>query len=128
MLFQKLSTIIFLQAPNMLSTTNLAKGGKDNKTGSKLEPLYQGFTQVHESCANLGEVATPRRYISFLSTYQDIYLKKKDAIVKKHEHLQVSIERKKGHTNLQEYTPSSVLSPLRRHRFVCVAALLEIYH
>jgi len=53
-------------------------GGKD---------LQKAFLTVHESLTG----STPRRYISFLKTYQKVYKEKKGGIEEKQRHLQVTL-------------------------------------
>ena len=58
------------------------------------EELLKGFLQVHESCAaNNSAVATPRRFMAFLRTYDQLYSKKKETIEIKQKHLQVGLLR-----------------------------------
>lgn len=52
-------------------------GGKD---------LQKAFLSVHESMSG----STPRRYMSFLRTYQNVYKEKKGGIEGKQRHLEVS--------------------------------------
>ena len=62
------------------------KGGKDSK--SSAEELVKNFLQIHESCSD--KDAAPRRYMTFLKTYKRVYNEKKDGVVKRQQHLQVS--------------------------------------
>ena len=60
--------------------------GKDGK--SSAEELVKNFLQIHESCSD--KDAAPRRYMTFLKTYKRVYNEKKDGVVKRQQHLQVS--------------------------------------
>ena len=59
--------------------------GKDGKSGP--EELVKNFLQIHESCSD--KDAAPRRYMTFLKTYKQVYNEKKDGVVKRQQHLQV---------------------------------------
>ena len=54
------------------------------------DELLKGFLNIHESCQQFGSIATPRRYMSFVHTYNDVYTKKKDKIEERQRHLKVS--------------------------------------
>ena len=60
--------------------------GKDGKSGA--EELVKNFLQIHESCSD--KDAAPRRYMTFLKTYKQVYNEKKEGVVKRQQHLQVS--------------------------------------
>ena len=52
--------------------------------------LCANFVKMHELCgAERSEDATPKRYISFLKTYQHVFQTKRDELMKKQGHLQV---------------------------------------
>jgi len=54
------------------------------------DELLKGFLLVHESCAKSNATnATPRRYMAFLRTYEELYKKKKEAVEIRKKHLQV---------------------------------------
>ncbi|OWF37256.1 Cytoplasmic dynein 2 heavy chain 1 [Mizuhopecten yessoensis] len=57
------------------------------------EDLLKCFLHVHESCAAANMGATPRRYISFLNTYQKVYGDKKAGIERKQHHLQAGVSK-----------------------------------
>lgn len=63
--------------------------GKDGKSGA--EELVKNFLQIHASCSE--KDAAPRRYMTFLKTYKQVYNEKKDGVVKRQQHLQVCVER-----------------------------------
>lgn len=75
--------------------------GKDSK--SSVEELVKNFLQIHESCSD--KDAAPRRYMTFLKTYKRVYNEKKDGVVKRQQHLQVS----QFSLNSLSFSPSSVL-------------------
>ena len=56
------------------------------------EELLKGFLHVHQAAASSNLCATPRRYIAFLNTYQQVYGSKKHGIEVRQMHLQVSID------------------------------------
>ena len=50
--------------------------------------------QVHESAAqSFPQLATPRRYMAFLHTYEQVYSKKKKKIEEKQKHLQAGVSK-----------------------------------
>ena len=63
--------------------------GKDGKHGA--EELVKNFLQIHESCSD--KDAAPRRYMTFLKTYKQVYNEKRDGVVKRQQHLQVCINK-----------------------------------
>jgi len=63
------------------------KHGKRKLSGG--DELLQGFLHVHQSAAQADMGATPRRYIAFLNTYQQVYGNKKRHIERRQHHLQV---------------------------------------
>ena len=67
------------------------------------EDLLKGFLQVHESLAQASIGATPRRYIAFLNTYQQVYRNKKSGIEKRQYHLQVSRRTRFFHMPIYEF-------------------------
>lgn len=80
-----------LQLPDLLLTrgprTEGASLGKERTkrplSGGK--DLQKAFLSVHESLPG----STPRRYMSFLRTYQNVYKEKKGGIESKQKHLEV---------------------------------------
>ncbi|XP_071126281.1 cytoplasmic dynein 2 heavy chain 1-like isoform X2 [Mytilus edulis] len=57
------------------------------------EELLKCFLHVHEHCAQLGLGATPRRYVAFLNTYQQVYNNKKSGIERRQHHLQAGVSK-----------------------------------
>lgn len=55
------------------------------------EELVKSFLHIHESCLSNG--ATPRRYITFLTTYQAVYSVKKEGVLKRQGHLQAGVSK-----------------------------------
>ncbi|XP_064610087.1 cytoplasmic dynein 2 heavy chain 1-like isoform X3 [Liolophura sinensis] len=55
------------------------------------DELLKNFLQVHESCDSL--VATPRRYMTFLTTYLCVYNKKKAGVELRQQHLQAGVAK-----------------------------------
>jgi len=55
------------------------------------EDLLRGFLMVQESCAEIGNIATPRRFMAFLHCYRQLYKLKKEGIEIKQQHLQVRL-------------------------------------
>lgn len=86
------------------------EGTKRKDSKSSVEELVNNFLQIHESCSD--KDAAPRRYMTFLKTYKRVYNEKKDGVVKRQQHLQVS----QFSLNSLSFSPSSVLlsdSPYR---------------
>lgn len=50
--------------------------------------MQKHFLGIHESCVDRG--ATPRKYMTYLKTYKSIFAGKKQGIVTKQHHLQVT--------------------------------------
>ena len=84
------------------------------------EDLLKGFLQVHESLAQASIGATPRRYIAFLNTYQQVYRNKKSGIEKRQYHLQVSLSIRFFHMPIYEFLTSFLATNLlmKRRSFV----------
>jgi dynein heavy chain 2 len=55
------------------------------------EELLKGFVQIHEQCAAMNLIATPRRFMNFINTYRDVYTAKKKKIEERQGHLKVTI-------------------------------------
>lgn len=55
------------------------------------EEILRSFLSIHSSCsASDSTVATPRRFMTFIRTYDQLFSKKKQMIEEKQKHLQVS--------------------------------------
>ena len=63
------------------------EGKKGGDSKSSADELVKNFLQIHESCSD--KDAAPRRYMTFLKTYKQVYNEKKDGVVKRQQHLQV---------------------------------------
>ncbi|ESO93665.1 hypothetical protein LOTGIDRAFT_209197 [Lottia gigantea] len=55
------------------------------------EELLKSFLHVHESCDPVN--LTPRRFMVFLNTYQQVYNEKKSSIEKRQHHLQAGVSK-----------------------------------
>ena len=53
------------------------------------EDLSEYFLRIHQTCPSSN--ATPRRYISFLDSYQSVYFSKKDGLLQKQKRLQAGV-------------------------------------
>ena len=80
----------------MTRTKKSDKDKKDKEKDKKQrklsggDDLLRGFLHVHETISSSdGSNATPRRYMTFLRTYEQLYSKKKEAIETKQQHLKV---------------------------------------
>ena len=62
------------------------------------EDIIRNFLHVHESCLSSG--ATPRKYITFLRTYQSVYSSKKAGVLKQQSHLQAGVSKLNEATSL----------------------------
>ncbi|XP_041357041.1 cytoplasmic dynein 2 heavy chain 1-like isoform X2 [Gigantopelta aegis] len=86
-----------VRVPHMLLTrAPRIEGGSigDRQHKKKLsggEELLKCFLRVHESCS--AHDATPRRYMVFLHTYQQVYNLKKEKIEKRQHHLQAGVSK-----------------------------------
>jgi len=69
------------------SSDKKQKGRRRHLSGG--EDLLRGFLMVHECCAEIGNMATPRRFMAFLHCYRQLYKLKKERIENKQQHLQV---------------------------------------
>ena len=56
----------------------------------EMKRLPKHFLAIHESCADAGNGATPRRYVTFLDTFKAVYSRKRHGVQKKQSHLQAS--------------------------------------
>ena len=62
----------------------------DNASNAK--HLCSNFVKIHQlSGQRRPQDATPRRYISFLKTYQNVFQTKRDDLTKKQSHMQVGL-------------------------------------
>jgi len=93
------NTCFFLQLPHMLMTKpdmNEKDSDKKQRRGQRHlsggDELLKGFLLVHESCAEISNNATPRRFMSFLHCYRQLYKSKKEGVEEKQKHLQVHWE------------------------------------
>ncbi len=62
------------------------------------DKLVSSFLYVHKSCLSSG--ATPRKYITFLRTYQSVYSSKKAGVLKRQSHLQAGVSKLNEATSL----------------------------
>ncbi|XP_039269307.2 cytoplasmic dynein 2 heavy chain 1-like [Styela clava] len=75
------------QLPEMLLSHELPADSKLNKS------LVQNFVKIHNSTKRQNQYSTPRRYMTFLRTYQSVYLEKKRSLQKKQSHLQAGLSK-----------------------------------
>jgi len=68
--------------------TDKKQKGRRHLSGG--EELLRAFLLVQESCAEIGNMATPRRFMTFLHCYRQLYKLKKEGIETKQQHLQVN--------------------------------------
>ena len=62
------------------------------------EDLSEYFLKIHQTCPSSN--ATPRRYISFLDSYQSVYFSKKDGLLQKQKRLQAGVGKLNEAANL----------------------------
>ncbi|KAG1684369.1 Cytoplasmic dynein 2 heavy chain 1 [Nymphon striatum] len=77
------------------STASLSQVKLEDKSVLEVpceEILVRGCVDIHNSCP-IENVATPRRFISFLCTYISIYCQKKDGIENRRKHLQAGVSK-----------------------------------
>ena len=55
------------------------------------EELVKAFLHIHNSCLSTG--ATPRKYMTFLRTYQSVYASRKRRVLKRQSHLQAGVSK-----------------------------------
>ena len=90
--------IVALQLPQeLMSQPEKSDKPSDKKQKARRhlsggEDLLRGFLMVQESCAEIGNMATPRRYMTFLHCYRQLYKLKKEGIEQKQQHLQVEAD------------------------------------
>lgn len=94
----KSNVYLIIQIPYMLLTkppkvagASIGERKQHKRKLSGGEDLLKGFLHVHEAAAQANMGATPRRYIAFLNTYQQVYSNKKQHIEKRQHHLQVCV-------------------------------------
>ena len=54
------------------------------------DDLLKGFVQIHELSATMNLIATPRRYMTFINAYREVYTAKKKKIEERQGHLKVN--------------------------------------
>ncbi|XP_065833043.1 cytoplasmic dynein 2 heavy chain 1-like isoform X2 [Oscarella lobularis] len=59
----------------------------------EMKRLPKHFLAIHESCADAGNGATPRRYVTFLDTFKAVYSRKRHGVQKKQSHLQAGVAK-----------------------------------
>lgn len=84
---------MLLTKPPKIEGASIGEKKSHKRKLSGGEELLKGFLQVHESAAHANMGATPRRYIAFLNTYQQVYNNKKNGIEKRQHHLQVCSDK-----------------------------------
>jgi dynein heavy chain 2 len=82
---------MLLTKPPKIEGATIGETKQHKRKLSGGEDLLKGFLHVHESAAQTNLGATPRRYIAFLNTYQQVYSNKKKGIETRQHHLQVYI-------------------------------------
>ncbi|KAK7078013.1 hypothetical protein SK128_012525 [Halocaridina rubra] len=75
-----------VQIPSML----LQENEKDSSGGAE---FLQSFLTIHESLPT--HLATPKRYMSLLHTYQAIHAKKKEGVTTRQQHLKAGVSKLK---------------------------------
>nr|XP_026693267.1 cytoplasmic dynein 2 heavy chain 1-like isoform X1 [Ciona intestinalis] len=82
--------------PEMLLSKQLPA---DNSSIAK--QLCHNFVKIHQSCAKRRDQdATPRRYMTFLRTYQSVFKSKRDNLMMKQGHLQAGLSKLNEATSL----------------------------
>ncbi|KAK3100036.1 hypothetical protein FSP39_013759 [Pinctada imbricata] len=88
----KVPYMLLTKPPKVEGATIGEKKGHQRKLSGG-EDLLKCFLFVHESCAQANLGATPRRYIVFLNTYQQVYGNKKAGVEKRQHHLQAGVSK-----------------------------------
>ena len=83
---------MLLTRPPKVEGASLTQKKEHRRKLSGGQELLKAFLHVHDSCGKFEN--TPRRYIAFLHTYQQVYSKKKEKIEQKQLHLQVKYKLK----------------------------------
>ena len=78
--------MLLTRAPKVEGAALSEKKEKKRKLSGG-DDLLKSFLQIHESVSVIH--ATPRRYISFLHTYMQVYNRKKGEVQTRQDHLQV---------------------------------------
>ena len=85
-----------VQVPGLLLTreskadgASLGKKQERKRQLSGGDDLLKGFLHIHDACQAFGPIATPRRYVAFVTAYQSVYQKKKSKIEERQVHLKV---------------------------------------
>ena len=84
--------LLLLTRPPKIEGASLSSKKPKRRKLSGGDDLLKSFLHVHESCLGFGTTATPRRYIAFLNTYDEVYSKKKSKIETRQHHLQVIMD------------------------------------
>ena len=100
---------MLLTRPPKIEGASIGESKQHKRKLSGGEELLKCFLHVHESVATSNLGATPRRYIAFLNTYQQVYSHKKQGIELRQHHLQVivKLERVEIHC-IPEHLPAGV--------------------
>ncbi|XP_053400577.1 cytoplasmic dynein 2 heavy chain 1-like [Mercenaria mercenaria] len=84
---------MLLTKPPKIEGASIGETKQHKRKLSGGEELLKGFLHVHESAAQANMGATPRRYIAFLNTYQQVYSNKKRGIETRQHHLQAGVSK-----------------------------------
>ena len=82
---------LLLTKPSKVEGATLGKKPEKARKLSGGDDLLKGFLHIHEACMAFGPIATPRRYVSFVTAYQSVYEKKKSKIEERQTHLKVGL-------------------------------------
>uniref|UniRef100_H2ZEZ6 Cytoplasmic dynein 2 heavy chain 1 n=1 Tax=Ciona savignyi TaxID=51511 RepID=H2ZEZ6_CIOSA len=84
------------QVPEMLLSKQLPAD-----SGGSAKQLCHNFVKIHTSCGkHRHQDATPRRYMTFLRTYQSVFQTKRDDLMRKQSHLQAGLSKLNEATSL----------------------------
>ncbi|KAL3878520.1 hypothetical protein ACJMK2_030860 [Sinanodonta woodiana] len=84
---------MILTRPPKIEGASIGDSKQHKRKLSGGEDILKCFVFIHEACTNASLVATPRRYVSFVNTYQQVYNNKKQGIEKRQHHLQAGVSK-----------------------------------
>ncbi|XP_052794024.1 cytoplasmic dynein 2 heavy chain 1-like isoform X3 [Mya arenaria] len=84
---------MLLTRPPKIEGASIGEKRQHKRKLSGGNELLDGFLHVHNTAAQKNLGATPRRYIAFLNTYQQVYGNKKRGIEKRQHHLQAGVAK-----------------------------------
>lgn len=84
---------LLLTKPPKVEGASLGRKQERERKLSGGDDLLKGFLHIHEASKSYGSIATPRRYVTFITAYQSLYSKKKEKIELRQNHLKAGVSK-----------------------------------